>query len=274
MILSVETIVHKSHDFFEEMKELMALKTTNTVTTDTISTTTADSNSEDLLEGAGGAKRLTALEDECYQLLNTNARLALQMQQLGLDLQRVYKRFKALEGVGGKKGKSAASAANASMSRNNNNNKNRMPFNSTADTPVVLHGGGGESDSGSEVNQQQRSSSQRQSQHHQSNNSVARHAEMKLNELSGRISVITDQLLEAPRAKHYASDELYGAPTVFVSPRHHHHHRSLYERTPVSQASPSRRSGAVDPEYHTAIAKLGSIGSDLAATSRRLRRDY
>ncbi len=51
--------------------------------------------------GPGMSKRLTELENECYQLLDSNARIALQLQQLGLDLQRVYRRFKNLELGGG-----------------------------------------------------------------------------------------------------------------------------------------------------------------------------
>ncbi|CAM9535232.1 unnamed protein product [Chrysoparadoxa australica] len=37
------------------------------------------------------------LGDDCYNLLDSNAQLVLQMQQLGLDLKRVYRRFKVLE---------------------------------------------------------------------------------------------------------------------------------------------------------------------------------
>ena len=54
-------------------------------------------NSENVLSPN---KRVAELENECYQLLDSNARIALQLQQLGLDLQRVYRRFKTLE-VGG-----------------------------------------------------------------------------------------------------------------------------------------------------------------------------
>ncbi|GMI14388.1 hypothetical protein TrVE_jg13197 [Triparma verrucosa] len=51
------------------------------------------------------SKRVKELESECYSLLDSNARIALQLQQLGLDLSRVYRRFKMLElGEGGAEG--------------------------------------------------------------------------------------------------------------------------------------------------------------------------
>ena len=44
------------------------------------------------------------LEGEVYSLLDSNARIAVQMQQMGLDMARVYRRFKALEiGEGGER---------------------------------------------------------------------------------------------------------------------------------------------------------------------------
>ncbi|GMI48659.1 hypothetical protein TrCOL_g7351 [Triparma columacea] len=62
-------------------------------------------------EGGNGivtGRKILALEGECYRLLDNNARVAVQMQRLGLDLQRVYRRFKNLEGgreeKGGRKG--------------------------------------------------------------------------------------------------------------------------------------------------------------------------
>mgnify|MGYP007107963154 FL=1 len=49
-------------------------------------------------DGLQPPKRVAELENECYQLLDSNARIALLVQQLGMDLRRVYKRFKNLEG--------------------------------------------------------------------------------------------------------------------------------------------------------------------------------
>jgi len=59
-----------------------------------------------------GSARVTELENELYQLLDSNARIALQLQQLGMDLRRVYKRFKNLEGDGGKKTKEKNTTSN------------------------------------------------------------------------------------------------------------------------------------------------------------------
>ena len=59
-------------------------------------------NSETVV--AGENKRILKLEDECFQLLNSNARITVQLQHLGLDLLRVYKRFKTLEVGGGGEG--------------------------------------------------------------------------------------------------------------------------------------------------------------------------
>ena len=61
-------------------------------------------NSETVV--AGQSRCILELEEECFKLLASNATIALQLQQLGLDLQRVYRRFKTLEvGGGGEGGK-------------------------------------------------------------------------------------------------------------------------------------------------------------------------
>lgn len=60
------------------------------------------------LKGGSDNSKVLALEKSCFSLLDANSRIALQMQRMGLDLQRVYRRFKALEmgtaGGGGREG--------------------------------------------------------------------------------------------------------------------------------------------------------------------------
>ena len=77
LMKQIEGLVLKSGTFLENFLNIQDGKksTTGNVSTGTIQT----------------------LSDDVMSLLDSNARLALQLQNLGHDLQKVYRRFKALE---------------------------------------------------------------------------------------------------------------------------------------------------------------------------------